>query len=419
MKKLLVMAFAAFVAVSCADSSIDAPARPDSDAVAFNASTLGSTRATLTTANISAFTVYAIRDDESMYMDRVSVKRDDSNGTTAWTYDPLVYWPNNGFLNFYAIATRGGSDTEGTGFGMYDETNKEALIQHRSVDKNGTNLVKGVKDITYAVNMNETKKSSAVQMFFRHAGAQVVFQFAHRNPKYEDIQVYVEDIYVVNLITSASYTLPRETTTKDSDSARGEWDLNGMVDIVKNAGYDVVNAYDVDIVPQEVPYNTESVITYDKVMQKGTYTTPKGDVREDDGHLNIIPQTVLPWDETHEGSKTQMYLLVKVNYTQKSNGYCLWPEGAASATETEWVSVPLNAPTAWEQGKRYIYTLEFPGGLTPPTGPDDGPTPPDPTPVPPITEPEPVLQPISFDLLVEDWAEVPEIEVDEFENVGA
>ncbi len=417
MKKFLVMAFAAFVAVSCADSSIETPAHPNSDAVSFHASTLGNTRATLTTANISAFTVYAIRDDESLYMDNVRVSREEKDGATVWTYNPLVYWPNEGFLNFYAAAVKeGNSETEITGFGINSTTFKEVYLNHVSGDIYANNLVKGSHDLTYAVNMNETKKSSAVQMFFRHAGAQMVFQFAHRNPKYEDIQVYVEDIYVVNLVTSGRYTLPRETTTKDSDSARGEWDLDLLVESLASKGYDVVNAYDVDIVAQEVPYNTESVVTYDKVMQKGTYTTEKGDVREDDGHLNIIPQTVLPWDKTHEGSKTQMYLLVKVNYTQKSNGYCLWPEGAASATETEWVSVPLNAPNAWEQGKRYIYTLEFPGGLTPPVGPDDGPTPPDPT---PDIEPEPVLQPITFDLLVEDWTEVPEISVDEFENVGA
>jgi hypothetical protein len=286
-------------------------------------------------------------------------------------------------------------------------------VNHVSGDVSSKNLVKGSRDVAYAVNMNETKKSSAVQMFFRHAGAQIVFQFAHRNPKYEDIQVYVEDIYVVNLITSGRYILPRETTTKDNTSALGRWDLDVMVDKLAEQGFDVVNAYDVDIVPQEVPYNTEAVVTYDKVMQKSTYTSTDGAVYEDDGHLNIIPQNVVAWDKTNEGSKTQMYLLVKVNYTQKSNGYCLWPEGAASTTETEWVSVPLTAPTAWEQGKRYIYTLNFPGGLTPPVGPEDGPTPPDPDPTP-ETEPEPVLQPITFDLLVDEWTEVPAIENNEF-----
>lgn len=418
MKKLLVMAVAAFMAVSCADNKIDAPAHPVSDAVAFDASTLRSTRATLTNANVSAFQVYAALNDESLYMDNVRVKREEKDGATIWTYNPLVYWPNEGFLNFYAAATKGRSETETTTF-YYDETTcQEFYVNHVSGDVSSKNLVKGSRDVAYAVNMNETKKSSAVQMFFRHAGAQIVFQFAHRNPKYEDIQVYVEDIYVVNLTTSGRYILPRETTTKDNTSALGRWDLDVMVDKLAEQGFDVVNAYDVDIVPQEVPYNTEAVVTYDKVMQKSTYTSTDGAVYEDDGHLNIIPQNVVAWDKTNEGSKTQMYLLVKVNYTQKSNGYCLWPEGAASTTETEWVSVPLNAPTAWEQGKRYIYTLEFPGGLTPPVGPDDGPTPPDPDPTP-ETEPEPVLQPITFDLLIDEWVEAPTIDVDDFQNVGA
>lgn len=391
MKKLLVIALAAFVATSCADSVSEVNTMPDANAIDFNAMPLGTTRATLTTDNIAGFTLYGIRNDEKMYMEKIEVSRDESDGSTTWVYNPVAYWPNQGYLNFYSCALRGKSDSELTQFGMSDDL-KEAYINHIVLDEDADGLVKGVRDVAYAVNMNETKKSTPVQIFFRHAGSQIVFQLSHKKPKYEAVEVYVEDIRIVNLISVGRYTLPRVNTSMDDDSARGEWDLELLKEYAAQKNWDIVNTYDWDIVPQTVAYNTEAVVTYDKVMQKGTYTTEKGDVREDDGYLNVIPQEITPWDKTNEGAKTQTYVLVKVNYSQ--NGVCLWPEDGESTTDTEWVAVPLTAPNnAWEQGVRYVYTLALPGGLTLPSDDD-------------TIEPEPVLEPIELSVVaVDGWVD--------------
>ncbi len=116
------------------------------------------------------------------------------------------------------------------------------------------------------------------------------------------------------------------------------------------------------------------------------------------GNAMLLPQSLTPWnpggdpDNAARGS----YLSVLVQITRTDNGYRVFPyPDDTKPTDNQriagyaWASIPLN--TTWEQGKKYVYTLDFTeGGGN--VDPDD------PTPGQPVLNGE-----IKFNVTVNPW----------------
>lgn len=87
-----------------------------------------------------------------------------------------------------------------------------------------------------------------------------------------------------------------------------------------------------------------------------------------DGNAMLMPQTLTPWDITGDPDNVarEAYLSVLVNITRTDNGIQIYPFANESefthkpVREYGWASIPLSG--TWEQGKKYIYTLDFTNG---------------------------------------------------------
>ncbi len=405
MKKLFVVALAAFALTSCArDEEFEVAER---DVVDFTTSIGRGTRATVTTENLSLVQIFANHNDEDVFMSNVRLTPAmDDDGVIKWVYNPVQYWPNSGEVDFYAIGAPSYNNGHWTGSVGVDANRDKANTGKKSgimnfihVDNDGDGEFKGVSDHTYAVNMGEKKKSTPVQMFLRHMMSQLVFQFKNVNP---GLKVYIEDMKIVNLVNGGFYTLPVETTSRDNASARGQWSvgqaftLQGTTYTPSPVTYGVdINAADRDWI--ELP-GDGTLIPYTDVMGASQVTDIKGNIHAEDGYVNVVPQTVIPWDNENDITNKNggAYFLIKAKMMH--NEACIWPrmpEGMAGADAgTDWVAVPFKFSdngTTLEEGKRYVITFIFGegGGFIPPT--DD------------VKPGEPVLMPVEFIVDVEEY----------------
>ncbi len=109
------------------------------------------------------------------------------------------------------------------------------------------------------------------------------------------------------------------------------------------------------------------------------------------GNAMLIPQTLTPWDPMGDPDNVarEAYLSVLVQITRKDNGMQIYPyPDDRNHRQFGWVSIPLKG--TWEQGKKYIYTLDFTNGAgnIDPDDPNPG---------------EPVLGAIKFTVNVNPW----------------
>ncbi|MBE6214105.1 MAG: DUF5077 domain-containing protein [Rikenellaceae bacterium] len=405
MKKLFVVALAAFALISCAkDEAVDVA---KSDVIGFTTSIGRGTRATITTENLQMVQIFANHNDEDTFMYNVHLTPStDEEGTIKWIYNPVQYWPNSGEVDFYAIGAPSYNNGHWAGSVGVDtkrnKTNtgkKSGMMNFIHLDNDGDGEFKGVSDHTYAVNMGEKKKDTPVQMFLRHMMSQLVFQFRNTNP---GLKVYVEDMRIVNLVNGGFYALPVETTSKDNASARGQWSV-GQAFTVRGTTYTpspVTYGVDINATSDnwiELP-GDGTLIPYTDVMGASQVTDITGATYAEDGYVNVVPQTVIPWDCENDITNENggAYFLIKAKMMH--NQSCVWPrmpEGQAGADAgTDWVAVPFkfsDKTTTLEEGKRYVITFVFGegGGFIPPT--DD------------VKPGEPVLMPVEFSIEVEEY----------------
>lgn len=119
------------------------------------------------------------------------------------------------------------------------------------------------------------------------------------------------------------------------------------------------------------------------------------------GNGMFIPQTLIPWSPTNDPDNVarEAYISVLVRITT-NEGVALYPfpsdkqlDKNGQKRQYAWASIPLSG--TWEQGKKYIYTLDFTDGAGT-VDPDD------PTPGKPV-----LGDPIKFTVNVEDWVDAP------------
>lgn len=119
------------------------------------------------------------------------------------------------------------------------------------------------------------------------------------------------------------------------------------------------------------------------------------------GNAMLIPQKFYAWDPAGDPDNVarDVYLSVLVRITRNDNGLVMYPftdetytngDGSKIKREFAWASIPISG--TWEQGKKYIYTLDFTNGAGY-VDPDD------PTPG------KPVLKPIILNVSVNNWVD--------------
>lgn len=132
-----------------------------------------------------------------------------------------------------------------------------------------------------------------------------------------------------------------------------------------------------------------------------TLTSTAQSIMGPSGNAMLMPQTLTPWSPTGDPDNVarEAYLSVLVRITRNDNGMVIYPfsndklkDSSGQPRQYAWASIPLSG--TWEQGKKYIYTLDFSNGAGY-VDPDD------PTPG------EEILGKIKFTVKVNPWIDTP------------
>ena len=369
----------------------------DGDEITFNVVTNNATRAADVFCNQNlpgGFYVSAISDGKT-YIDGDHVSG--SNGS--WTNESGTrYWPETA-VDFYAHVNGEASYTW-----TVEEGKATAKFENFAV--NGT--VADQVDLLYAVKTGQKKADGTVNLNFRHALSQIVFQAKNTN---ENLHVEIAGVSVANVGGTNTFTFPSANTETNIKHNNYDTDGDGVYETGEfgSIDYDAswgswatltqgTEQYNVDFDKKSVPGNNTLV----------ALTTANETGKEYNSNaMLLLPQKTAAWDPEANpvpdaAGNTGSYLLVdcaifNVAGTDYAEGddVCLWGKPQGSGWTTKELAIPVAFD--WQQGKKYVYTLVFGegnGGYNP--DPED----PDPE------DPDPVLVPITFEITVDEFVPV-------------
>lgn len=410
-QKIFMGVLAAMMFTACSNDELTDVNR-DGDEIAFNVVTNLSTRAADVYCNNnlpSSFNVWAMYNG-STYIANDEITKTGNQSPYTWkNQSGTRYWPNTGNVDFYAYV---GASTEASEQNYKFKWNNGS---NPTIQVNVPTNVAQQKDLLYAVKTGQNKANnsgnSKVQLNFRHALSQIVFQARNEN---KSIYVEITGVSVCNIASQNTFTFP----TGNTDAKVGEHNSNGTIDYNgQNWG-----TWPTTGLTQTAKYSVDGFGTVTVPYTDGTtnvsLTNTSGASKEyDDKAMLLLPQATTKWDvsgtagEPDASTQTGSYFLLKckiwnvadTEQGKQTTDHLLWP---ASGTDYKDIAIPVTIN--WEQGKKYIYTFVFTkdgnGGYNP--DPEDPDT------------PEPVLVPITFDVTVDDFVSVDNqnIEMDEPKN---
>lgn len=367
----------------------------DGDEITFNVVTNNATRAADVFCNQNlpgGFYVSAISDGKT-YIDKDHVTGSNGNWTNT---SGTRYWPETP-VDFYAHVNGEASykwSVDGAG-------KATAKFENFQVSQ----AVGSQVDLLYAVKTNQSKTDGKVNLNFRHALSQIVFQAKNTNA---NLYVEIAGVSVANVGGTNTFTFPSANTE------------NNIVDHDENADGVYEDGEFGSSISYDASWGTWAALTqgteqynvvFDKKSVLGNNTLVSLTTANDAGKeynsnaMLLLPQKTTAWDpETNPlpgaAGNTGSYLLVdcaifNVAGTDYAEGddVCLWGELQEGAWTTKELAIPVAFD--WEQGKKYVYTLVF--------GEGNGGYDPDPEPDPDPEDPNPVLVPITFEITVDDF----------------
>ena len=352
----------------------------------------------------SEFTVYAESNDGKTYIDGDKIVSSDG-GKTWVNQSGTRFWPNELTVDFYAVVN---------GDIKWDVTAAEGTAPASIKDFEVPTTVADQKDLLYSVKKGLAKgataaETSPVKLNFRHALSQIVFQAKNTNP---NLYVEVSGVSIVNVGNKNTFAFP----TANTDNNMVDTDHDGRFDYTINyedGSWGKWNALTSGSTVYPVDFETVKVEGTNTVVDLTANVMGDNTVKDEfnKNALLLLPQTSTPWNpETVPApgfvgnAGNGSYFLVNCAIYNIAgakfdpvNDTPLW--GTTDAHEQAAIPVAIN----WEQGKKYIYTFIFGegGGYDP-----DDPDPEDPD------KPDPVLIPITFEVTVDDFVEVPAQNID-------
>jgi len=369
----------------------------DGDEITFNVVTNNATRAADVYCNQNlpgGFYVSAISDGKT-YIDKDHVTGSNGNWTNT---SGTRYWPETA-VDFYAYVNAGTSY-------KWSVNEGKATAKFENFAVNGT--VAEQVDLLYAVKTNQSKTDGKVNLNFRHALSQIVFQAKNTNA---NLYVEIAGVSVANVGGTNTFTFPSENTETNIDHPETGPGDDGVYETGEfgSINYDDswgawdnltsgTEKYDVDFDKTPVPGNNTLV----------SLTTKNDPSKEYNSNaMLLLPQTTSAWNPEKNplpGAKgnTGSYLLVDCAiFNVAGDDYadgdvCLWGEQQGSTWNTKELAIPVAFD--WQQGKKYVYTLVF--------GEGNGGYDPDPDPDPDPEDPDPVLVPITFEIEVDEFVPV-------------
>ena len=415
MKKFLFgMAGLLLIAASCSKNEV-VEVNQDGNEIQFSVVANNATKAADIYCNNnkpSEFTVFAESSDGKTYIDGDKIVSSDG-GNTWVNQSGTRFWPNGLSVDFYAVVN---GDIE------WNVTAADGTAPASIENFTVPTTVADQKDLLYSVKKGLAKgateaETNPVELNFRHALSQIVFQAKNTN---ENLYVEISGVEIVNVAGQNKFTFPTQDTdnvtlvddnhdgTFDSDKySTANWGVWNELAPESGAAGDIV--YPVTFTTVAVPgKNTDAPIVN---LTNNVYTT-EGKVEFNKNALLLLPQTSNAWKPEEVSApglagnaSNGSYFLVNCaiwnvagNEIDKETDVQLW-----GTEEGECRKAAIPVAIDWEQGKKYIYTFVFGegGGYIP-----------DPDPDPDPDDPDPVLIPITFEVTVDDFVEVPAQDID-------
>lgn len=274
----------------------------------------------------SSFEIDAYYSDESCvekYFSAASLTF--KNGT--WTCSQKAWWPRGGMLTF---------------FSHYPESLEVVYPSEITGDRMAPSfdhIISNQVDVLYATTRKSgasaydgTPGGTTVNINLRHALSQICFSVENTNP---DWSITISNIKIASILSSGHFNYP-----EDNDG-QGVW--SNLSD-----SYD----FPVEFPTTEISGKAENVVL----------------TNSESGAVFMIPQTRNSWVTSDKKNDAQgTYFVVNCRIVQKlASGASvqIWPSTPNALRE---VAVPVSI--AWEQGKKYTYTLSFGkgAGYVPPT----------------------------------------------------
>lgn len=412
-KHLLLTASVMALFSSCSNDELVSENTSHGDAIAFSVTTNNATRAHDYWCNNNLPNNFAVSAslDGKTYFDGDVFKKDGDTKKYITNDGNVRYWPemsDSKPLNVYAYKVKDDAAAAGDGFATFNWNNGAPTIAMTPAT-----AAAAQHDLLYAYTQVKSKPAygATADINFRHALSQIVFYAKCENTK---IQVDIEEIALYNAAKSGTFTLPTGADVTDKNLEKhdqtgafvaehkgfGTWALEYGA-TAENKAY---RAYTASCAKALTPGETDWTNLTDQVNAGGTYTES-----EYGQSLLVLPQTnygagkadnhLAAYVPASGSLKTQGGACIAIKCKIRNiAGATVVPEDVylwGSAGEAKDLVVPVDF--TWEQGKKYIYRINFSklghGGYDPGTGDE-------------------VLVPIQLSVTVDDFAEVTDIEKD-------
>lgn len=339
------MAAATAIALSSCSSEETKDIAKSSSSITFRSTVgLNSRGAEVTTDNLKNIWVSAWKDVEVAFESEKFVKKD---GTQEFhcDKDEPYYWEKDKQYTFMAFAT--GKDDMG---GLTPTINKTSIVLNDYIP--GKDPSKHMDLLAAQATGDITQNgTTGVPLTFEHILSQIQVKVKSEN---QDVKYVIRGVRISNVKGTGNYTY-----TPASPDQKHAWVVNTAAQYVSDQGIDI--------------------------RLDGTDKTAK-DLLAGNLSAMLLPQNVTAWDGIVPAGPDATFAQVNGSYIsllihiqkKAKNGQWVqvYPKEAANDTQCGWTAVAIPA-LKWENGKKYIYTLDltFGAGVVDPVQPNpDGST---------------------------------------------
>ena len=311
-KSLFLYAAAALALVSCADNE---PLQVNKgDAISFRSGM--ATRASETTnENLNSIYVTGFIGNTTYFENLNFIKGSDSFFTSTPSYNWIGDDESISFMAYAPSMDELGADIE---INTSGSTPSLQLVNYVTPDS-----IALMKDFITAKAAGDRlhNEASGVQLTFDHRFAQVELHAKTDNTTYT---------YEI-----AGIRFGRPQTTGTFDFATNKWTLDDW----------------------------HETAVWTSHCSPVTLSSTAQNIMGTNGNAMFIPQTLTPWDPANDPDNVarEAYISVLLRITTTDGGVQIYPfPDDTRNVKYGWASIPLSG--TWEQGKKYVYTLDFTNG---------------------------------------------------------
>lgn len=331
MKKAFYMMAAAAIALSSCSSEETTDVAKSSNITFRPTVGLNSRGAEMTTDDLNEMWVTGFyqKADEVYFSDLKFTKE---KGSTTNTFIPSapVFWQEGRTYKFVAISPAKSEWPAGL------TITRDAVTCENFEPK--TDILAQKDMIIKAVEANNDQWGKELELNFKHILSQIQIKVKNGN---ENLVYNIKAVRIKSVVGKKKLTYATTTNTST-------WE--DIADVNSDAQYTLTfnNAYKLD------GKNTTNL----------TLTSADATV-ENGGGAMLIPQNVTAWDgakvDDNAAYNGGTYISIYLNVKMASGNKFMYPAGAQGEQTYGWVAIPVPAIN-WEEGNKYIYTLDMSTG---------------------------------------------------------